>query len=220
MILVAHAAGMEAGALDQLADSLPLARRERAERFARPVDRASCIVVHALLEFVWNQVSRDPLPPITTGRWGKPRFAPGTPWQFNLSHDAGVCVCVLARSAVGIDVQSRVRFDAGMLARFAAPAELTHEADYRAADDLSALWTRKEAVVKRTGRGIGADLGSIDTTRMRDLRTYRSDAFGVHLSVSARGIAAAPPEFVTLTRKDSRWQHALGDGWGELGTGR
>lgn len=213
MILLASAAELDDGVLDHLAARLPAQRRERAARFLRPVDRASNIVAHALLDYGWSRVSREALPSIATGRWGKPRFAAPTRWQFNLSHDSGVCVCVMSRSAVGVDVQSRVPFDEGLLSRFAAPAELGHTANYRAADDVGALWTRKEALVKRMGRGIGADLREIDTTRVSDLHTIRSEELGMHLSVSARGIAETPPVVTRLTWGRSGWMPQADESW-------
>jgi 4'-phosphopantetheinyl transferase len=106
----------------------------------------------------------------STGRFGKPALhGPiGLRLQFNVSHANGLAlVAVAAETAVGVDVEY-VRTDIAV--EVAAARWLTARErrwvesglpEERSARSL-ALWTRKEAYAKATGRGVGADLTTID----------------------------------------------------------
>ncbi len=95
---------------------------------------------------------------------GKPHFA-DLRGEFNLSHTNGAVAAAIADSAVGIDVQAlspprfsvvRRFFDADEQAALqnAAPAECPRL--------FTRLWTKKEAAVKQTGRGLSGLNDPID----------------------------------------------------------
>ena len=98
------------------------------------------------------------------GPHGRPEIAsPGEDLHFNLSHSAGVVICVLGRGrAIGVDVEDLKRRapDPAIVARYCSPDE---------AEDVSAqgddwpdrfltYWTLKEAYLKACGLGISVHL--------------------------------------------------------------
>lgn len=108
--------------------------------------------------------------------WGKPQLPPGIsplPLHFNLSHSGALVVLALClRGEVGVDVEERVaRSDPGRLVkRFFAPGEqawyfspeVTGLDDPHRLNLYYDLWSRKEAVVKALGRGLGFGLGKFE----------------------------------------------------------
>ena len=111
--------------------------------------------------------------PIIEGAHGKPRLERDgrdgrPPIGFNLSHSGGRFVVAIALDREpGVDIERvRPRRDLeGLARRFFSPAE---QAEVGAAPDpLDAfyrLWTRKEAVIKADGRGVGIGLDRFDVS--------------------------------------------------------
>ena len=95
-------------------------------------------------------------------QYGKPHMVNAPePVQFNLSHSHDMAVLVLSSAPVGVDVEYiKRKVEVGSIAkRFFAAAEcawLEQQVDQRLA--FIQLWTRKEAVVKALGKGIGYGL--------------------------------------------------------------
>ncbi len=91
--------------------------------------------------------------------------------EFNLSHSGSVALLAIARGrAVGVDVEEwddRVRHLA-VSERFFSPVERetlrTLDADGRVVDGFFAAWSRKEAYLKATGRGITRGLHHFDVS--------------------------------------------------------
>lgn len=172
----------------ELRATVPRDRGARADRYLRPQDRHSSVVAFSLLQHLWDAYGQGPLPAITLAPSGKPQFASGHSWHFNWSHDAGVCACALSRIPLGVDVQARVPYDASFFARIATADERVWQADLATADDLGPLWTRKEALIKLSGRGLSAPLRELDTRG--PVITYYCAALGVWLSVAAGSLNA------------------------------
>ena len=106
--------------------------------------------------------------PIIEGAHGKPRLeaAGRPPFGFNLSHSGDRFVVAIALGMEpGVDVERiRPRRNLkGVSRRFFSPAEQREVA--AAPDPLGAfyrIWTRKEAVIKADGRGVGIGLDRFD----------------------------------------------------------
>lgn len=152
---------------------LDRAERERAQRFKFAIHRGRFIAAHAQARRILG-ASLGIAPadvPITTTRHGKPIVAraasmaagvdPERLFCFNLTHCDAVGYLAIAPFAVGIDVELiRPIADLQPLiecycsaAEIDALARITLE--QRAAGFLG-IWTRKEAVLKAWGTGIGA----------------------------------------------------------------
>jgi 4'-phosphopantetheinyl transferase len=145
--------------------------RARSIRFARPPDRRCFVLAHAALRlFLARCLDIHPAAVrYENGVHGKPRLARGLPsLEFNLSHSGELGVLAVARDrSVGVDVeQLRDVPDALSIAdtQFSA-AERDVLRSLPPAEQRGAFfrcWTRKEAVVKAVGEGLGRALDSFD----------------------------------------------------------
>jgi 4'-phosphopantetheinyl transferase len=144
-----------------LAQLLTDEERARADRYRFDDDRRRSIVARAATRRILSRLAgaapRDLL--IVEGEHGKPELA-GRVIEFNASHSGDLVALAFAReTAVGIDVERRrVLHDPLAIARrFFSEREL---AFISAAGDAAAafftVWTAKEAIVKASGKGIGA----------------------------------------------------------------
>lgn len=104
------------------------------------------------------------------GSSGKPFLVPtpaGLPLHFNLSHSGDRVVIAIARTPVGIDLETPRRLGdfESMARRFFSPREVRVLARIPASERLDAFfacWTRKEAYLKLTGRGIAKGLNTVE----------------------------------------------------------
>ena len=145
--------------------------RHRSQRFVRPTDCSRFVLAHAALRlFLARCLGVEPATVLyETGTHGKPRLVPGLgPLEFNLSHSEGLGLLAVARDrSVGVDVEHvRELPDALDIAdthfSVAERDELRSlpQAERRAA--FFYCWTRKEAVIKAGGEGLGRALDSFD----------------------------------------------------------
>lgn len=107
-----------------------------------------------------------------------------------------------------VDVQGAVPFDDGLFDRMVAPGEQGLRERLRHSGDLSPLWTRKEALVKRTGRGLATPLSEVDTMVAPELCTFSHDDLGVRLSISCQGLDDAGGARLRMRR----FSHSPGSG--------
>ena len=170
---------------------------ERAARFVREADRRRYLASHAALRRVLGSSARWP-----AGSHGKPGL-PSPPY-FNLSRRDGVALIgVSTTHELGVDVETlRPVEDAAALAdvHFTPRERATVAATCGAARDLAFLrvWTRKEACMKATGRGLSLAPSSFECGATPDSTTVHVDVDGqfwtlqVHSSeVLAHGAVAA-----------------------------
>jgi 4'-phosphopantetheinyl transferase len=145
--------------------------RERASRLRFERDRRRFVAAHAFLRRVLAQhVGCAPhAVPIERGANGKPELAPpDSTVRFNLAHSHELAVCALAvYRAVGIDVEHvrglheleglgrRVLSERERATLRAWEGELADEAFLTA-------WTRKEAVLKARGEGLGREPAGVE----------------------------------------------------------
>jgi 4'-phosphopantetheinyl transferase len=188
-LVIARSDLLDEPTFERMRAAVSAERRQRSDRYHRRRDRYASVVVFSLLQHLWQGRLSGPMPEIDLGAFGKPRFQGRGDWHFNWSHDSSVCVCALSPMPIGVDVQSRVPFDDALFERIAAPGELRLRDRYRRANDLSPLWTRKEALVKRTGRGLSIPLRDIDTFAAQDIATFSCSESDVRISISATGLS-------------------------------
>lgn len=149
----------------RLAATLSADERDRAARFVRDRDRVGYVVARGAVRSVLGRYAGVPAGDCRFGYGphGKPHLAhpAGTGLEFNLSHADGLGLLAVARDrAVGVDVEA-VRADvdvSGVAGTAFSAAERAALAARPPADQVVAfheLWTRKEAVLKCAGVGLG-----------------------------------------------------------------
>ncbi len=123
-----------------------------------------------LADLIKDFAGITPLPRIVNDNCGKPRFADHPSLHFNLSHCDGAVLAAVARDPVGCDIE-RIATGAvdDSLMDFCLDEAQRAEVLAAADSDLefTRIWTRKEALAKRSGR-IYADVTSwpSDDTRV------------------------------------------------------
>ena len=100
------------------------------------------------------------------GPHGKPTLV-GVPLHFNLAHREGRAALVISeRGPVGIDLECRRPLPRAerLATQYFTPAEAAEVAEHpaQAADSFLRLWTRKEAVCKGLGLGLGLPLDAFE----------------------------------------------------------
>lgn len=143
---------------------------ERADAFVREPDRRRFAVSRWLLKkllgsYLGTQGSQLRF---LKNTYGKPYLNVAGAPSFNLSHSGDICVIgIAARGAIGVDVElHREIADIHDLAEMVLSAD--ERSELRALPDSAAAtagflrgWTRKEAVIKALGLGIGIDLQAV-----------------------------------------------------------
>ncbi len=153
-----------------LAQVLSTDERRRASAFLRDAPRQTYVESRACLRHLLGAYLQQPPAEIRidANEFGKPRLsASDDAWlSFNVAHSVGYTLVILARERrVGVDVE-RVRedLDHDSLARSyftreeRAALEQLEEPARR--EGFFACWTRKEAYIKATGRGLSTPLDS------------------------------------------------------------
>lgn len=165
----------DAAALDRMATLLSDDERQRVQRFAFQRDHAPYIATRATLRALLAAYLGVPTTAFAFayGPNGKPSLAPpyaASNLHFNTSHSRDYALVAVARErAVGVDIEyMRPQPRAARLAeRFFSPYEfgvwqgLPPERQH---DAFYACWTRKEAFVKATGKGLTQILTEFDVT--------------------------------------------------------
>ena len=142
--------------LQAMLDSLPPSWQARVLRKKPPRSRLQSVIGYTLLQTILREdCNVATLPVIVTGDHGKPYFE-NSNLYFSLSHCNAAVACVVEEYPVAVDVQDLLTdiFPA-LAARIAAP----HDPSAMSTQELTALWTQKEASAKLDGRGlaIGAE---------------------------------------------------------------
>jgi 4'-phosphopantetheinyl transferase len=188
--------------VDALAKLLTDDERARADRYRFDDDRRRSIIARAATRRILSQLvgatPRDLV--IVEGEHGKPELA-GRVIEFNASHSGDLVALAFAReTAVGIDVERRraLHDPLAIARRFFSEGEL---AFISAASDIDAafftVWTAKEAIVKASGKGIGAGdlrgftvpLGETRLTHVTEnwsVATIHPSLDGYHGAIAAR----------------------------------
>lgn len=154
-------------------DTLELDERARANRYHSAKDRRHFVVARGFLRLV---VSRylETIPEqlrFCHGAYGKPALDGvhrSSRLRFNMSHSHGVALCALTDSReIGVDVEYiRADFTSEEIARhFFSPLEVETLSALPPEERVTAFfrcWTRKEAYIKATGRGLSQPLDGFD----------------------------------------------------------
>ena len=155
--------------VERLTALLSQEERERGSRFVRREHADWFHVAHGRLRELLSSYLGVPPGEIVFARdgHGKPRIAsPATEISFNLSHSDAVAAAVVATTEVGIDLEGVRDLDnPAEIEGALAPGEQQALAAFEGRTRLEAFyrcWTRKEALIKAIGSGLGTPLESFE----------------------------------------------------------
>jgi len=147
----------------------------RANRFYFEKDRKHFVVARGFLRLLlgWYLHVDPKRLQFAYGAWGKPSLDGEfreSQLRFNMSHSHGVALYAVTETReIGIDVEHvRADFASDDIARrFFSPLEVGMLGELPEDDRVAAFfrcWTRKEAYIKATGRGLSQPLDGFDVT--------------------------------------------------------
>src|SRR5689334_6601430 len=158
--------------IDRALNWMSAAERERYARFRHDRDRWMFALGREMARTLVGD-ALDVAPDAWSwreGQHGRPEIAsPAADVHFNLSHSAGVVICVLGRSrAIGVDIEDLTRRapEPAIVTRYCSPDEaedVCAQADGWQ-DRFLTYWTLKEAYLKARGLGISIPLSEISFT--------------------------------------------------------
>jgi 4'-phosphopantetheinyl transferase len=165
--------------IERAAETLDEEERARAGRFHAEIVRTRFVLAHGFLrELLGRYLNVRPRRlAFTRDVHGKPGLA-GNELHFNLSHSSALAMAgISARARVGVDVEqirplpNLLALAKGVLAAREFDLLLAASPDQRTRAFFT-YWTRKEAVVKCSGKGLSIPLDSFDTSlACRSLRS-------------------------------------------------
>ena len=135
-------------------------RREQALKFRHELGRKTCAAAYLLLcEGLRQEYGITQPPTFAYGEHGKPSIVGHPEIHFNMSHCREAAICVLSDRPVGVDIES-IREYKESLARYTMNDDELQQIMTAERPDVEfiRLWTMKEAVLKRSGRGIVDDM--------------------------------------------------------------
>ena len=150
---------------------LPKWRREKALKFKHFQGRKECVMSFVLLQKALkeefcidcqNLAEGVEALAFEYGEHDKPSLKNFPDIHFNISHCKQAVACVVANHPVGIDIESRGRYSAAVSSNVLNAVEL---ATLHRADDIdaafTALWTKKEALLKLLGSGVSHEMKDV-----------------------------------------------------------
>lgn len=162
--------------MEKFLSTLAPDEHSRAEQFYFEKDRKHFIVARGFLRLILSRYLKTDASQLRFGygTYGKPTLNWGEQRRggirFNLSHSHGIALCIVAYGReIGVDIEY-IRADLAseqIARRFFSPREvealcaLSFRAQVRA---FFNCWTRKEAYIKATGRGLSQPLDSFDVS--------------------------------------------------------
>jgi len=157
MILLETDLSFDEETLAALLDALPPSWRARAERYKPAETRLRSAIGYTLLaRILQDTYGITDLPAIESDATGKPHLV-GCPLYFSISHCKAAVACIVEPHPVGIDVQDILTDISPALAARIAGEPNTG----LSANELTVLWTQKEASAKLDGRGLTLGIDSL-----------------------------------------------------------
>jgi len=183
---------------DNLWDLLSSTEKDRADRFARPSDRALFVAARGVLRCLLSEATGIAGGKIrlAEGPSGKPHLSGIRGPHFNISHSGLFALIGLAENRpVGVDIERMLR----------TGDELNVAGDYFSADEYHALqdlkqeamlsgfyqiWTCKEAILKAWGAGISGQAKSFTVELKKDRFAFHRNP---HCALSSLASVCAWP---------------------------
>jgi 4'-phosphopantetheinyl transferase len=100
---------------------------------------------------------------------GKPYIAEYPNFHFNISHTHNAIAVAVSNAEIGIDIERLRKPELRIAYRYFAPNEVAYIEAFDSTERFYEVWTKKEAFIKWTGKGLSVSLNSFDTTEQLNL---------------------------------------------------
>lgn len=143
---------------------LDVTEQERANRFHRPVDKQRFVVSRVYLRYLLNKYIGIDAGAIefAAGQNNKPFVKnTGVNIAFNVSHSGGIVLLAFSHEEVGVDVEqinTAMKYTDVMDLSYSGKEVAFVEASKNPTESFYKFWTRKEALLKATAKGITDDM--------------------------------------------------------------
>lgn len=150
-----------------LSEMISYDKREHMKRFARFEDAQRTLLGDVLIRRALKDrcgMSNSAIA-FSSSTFGKPFLKSNPEYHFNISHSKKYVVGAISETPVGIDVEEIGKMDMRIADRFFTLQEKQYILGCSNAERPRAfyhIWTRKEAYIKREGRGFQIPLSSIN----------------------------------------------------------
>ena len=142
--------------------TLPVWRLTKVQSLKKEEDKIRAAVAFLLLERALQDLGIPFVPEFAYEDFGKP-YLPGYPVHFSLSHTKNAVACAVSDCPIGVDVQEKMEYSSRLADRICSDAVRTALENAKDRDlALTALWTKKEALAKKTGKGLGEKFSSLE----------------------------------------------------------
>ena len=137
---------------DRYMELLPPQRRIKARRYLFEADRLRCIAGGLLMQKILGIQNEEEL---FQNAYGKPVLKSGG-MQFNISHAGDYAVMAVDTLPVGVDIERICNADREVALRCFQKAEqaYVYDSEGESGERFFSVWTRKESLMKATGRGM------------------------------------------------------------------
>lgn len=164
-VLVAEISGITEAEVGAKLALLPAWRREKALQYKHFQGRKECVISFLLLkEAVLNENEDENVDELefVYGEHGKPALKNNPDIHFNISHCKRAVACVISDKPVGIDIECFGRYKESVARAVLSDAEMASVLQSADPDKVfTELWTKKEALLKYLGTGVGSDMKDI-----------------------------------------------------------
>lgn len=120
-----------------------------------------------------KQLKINQKPRLTCESSGKPFFEDYPNFHFNISHSENLIAVAVADSPVGVDIEKLRNTNLKIAERFFSEREKGFVKD---SDSFLYVWTRKEALLKKTGEGL-KDISKVDILENSEIKTFEENEF-------------------------------------------
>lgn len=167
---------------------MPEERRARCDSYRRETDRRLSILSYSLLLYALDTECGTSKARLDYGPDGKPYLADFPQLHFNLSHCNQGIALVLSSEPVGVDIESFDRYDEQLIDPTMSAAESAMiRSSANSGQAFIQLWTKKEAFVKYTGKGIEDDIKDIlELHGEANIKTFVNPSIGCAISVCSK----------------------------------
>ncbi|WP_227687174.1 4'-phosphopantetheinyl transferase family protein [Spirosoma arboris] len=153
----------------------------QAQRYHRQEDRNRYIYTRRMVRIlVGHYINQEPSEiEFTLGINKKPEINGNTSWHLNVSHSGDCIVVAIGNASVGVDterINPDFMFQDMLFQSFSQPEQAYIKASHDSRFAFYDLWTRKEALVKATAKGLDDDFQHIPS--LNGIHPIGSDLIG------------------------------------------